>query len=421
MTASNDATDRPLRVAIIADFLEEQWPSMDLVAAMLARELRLTHRTTRIEAEILRPPFLRPLTRFSRLRESRRAYNAERALNRYGWYPLWLRHVRGEYDLFHVIDHSYAHLVNSLPADRTFVTCHDLDSFRPLLEPSREPRSAAFRLVIGCVLKGLRRATVAFCATEATRQALIQAAIRDCENTLVVHNGVDAETLAVETYDAEADRFAAQLMGPAHPASVEILHVGHVEPRKRIDLLLRVFAGIRREFPQARLIRVGGAMNDEQTKLAHELGIAGAIVALPFIERTVLGAVYRRAALLLMPSESEGFGLPVIEALACGTQVLASDIPALREVGGEAAVFCPVGAIEQWTSSAIGLIREKISGGAIFEARRAAGVVRGSRFSWRDTAAQIAAIYQTVVEAAPRRVHFRESGSESLCAMKDVE
>ena len=73
--------------------------------------------------------------------------------------------------------------------------------------------------------------------------------------------------------------------------------------------------------------------------------------ASPFLrpaDRT-LAAVYRRAALVLQPSEAEGFGLPVAEALACGTPVLASDLAVLREVGGEAAVYRAVGDVPAWS------------------------------------------------------------------------
>ena len=120
-----------------------------------------------------------------------------------------------------------------------------------------------------------------------------------------------------------------------------MLHVGSTIARKRIDTLLRVFAGIRRARPDARLVRVGGPFTAEQRALVRELQLEDAIVVLPFLDRSTLAAVYRQSAVLLLPSEREGFGLPVLEALACGTPVIASDIEALREVGASRGGLLP--------------------------------------------------------------------------------
>ena len=65
------------------------------------------------------------------------------------------------------------------------------------------------------------------------------------------------------------------------------------------------------------------------------LGLGHNIRVLPFVDRPVLAALYRRASLVLLPSEREGFGLPLVEAMACGISVVASDLPVLREVGGD--------------------------------------------------------------------------------------
>src|SRR3954469_21596545 len=142
----------PVRVAVIADYSEEQWPSMDLVADMLMAHLRAEHAGS-IEATLIRPSMPRRLGRLSA-----RGQLADRLVARFVDYPVALRSVRGRFDVYHVVDHSYAHLVHALPAGRTLVTCHDLDAFRSILEPRDEYRSAAYRALARRILSGLRRA-----------------------------------------------------------------------------------------------------------------------------------------------------------------------------------------------------------------------------------------------------------------------
>jgi glycosyltransferase involved in cell wall biosynthesis len=134
--------------------------------------------------------------------------------------------------------------------------------------------------------------------------------------------------------DPAADAEAVRLLGSG--GALDVLHVGSTAVRKRIPLLLDAFARLAAERPEARLIRAGGPLDAAQRALAERLGIASRIVELPFLPRPVLAAVYRRAALVVNPSEREGFGLPLVEAMACGAPVLAADLPVLREVGGDA-------------------------------------------------------------------------------------
>jgi glycosyltransferase involved in cell wall biosynthesis len=125
--------------------------------------------------------------------------------------------------------------------------------------------------------------------------------------------------------------------------------------------------------------------------------VGDSVAALPFLDERVLAAVYRRADLLLQTSEREGFGLPVVESLACGTPVLASDLPVLREVGGGAATYRTVADVEGWAEAAARLLAERLCEPERWDERRARGVSHAARFSWAEYARRMAAIYQSLV------------------------
>jgi glycosyltransferase involved in cell wall biosynthesis len=373
-----------LRVAILADYLEEGWPSMDLVAEMLLDRLSREHEST-IDVTLIRPPLRR---RFSRVSARRLAFGVDRVTARLWDYPRHASALKRQFDLFHVVDHSYAQLVHELPPHRTVVTCHDLDTFRSVLEPEREPRSAAFRAMTRRILSGLRKAGHVVCDSEATRALLITQARFAESRTSVVHNGLHPSFTPVQ--EAAADREAARLLGPRR-SHVDILHVGSAIARKRIDVLVRIMAELGRG---ARLVRVGGPFTADQAALARDLGVEFAV--LPFVDRATLAAVYRRSALLVMPSEREGFGLPLLESLACGTPVVASDIPALREVGGDAVTYCAVGEVEGWAAAIGALLEERMHRPDDWAARQDRGIRRADAFSWSKYAREIAALYDRV-------------------------
>jgi glycosyltransferase involved in cell wall biosynthesis len=388
----------PLRVAIIADLLEEHWPSMDLVADMLVEHLRSDYRG-QIEATLIRPTLRKRASRLPGAGTLAPALTIDRFVNRLWDYPRVTRAASGGFDLFHVVDHSYAQLVRTLPADRTLVTCHDLDTFRSVLEPALEPRSALFRAMTRRILAGVCAAGHVACDTEATRDALVARAGVDPARTSVVLNGPhpSCSPLAEPSADVEA----ARLLGGAR-RTTDLLHVSSTIARKRIDVLLRIVASVRKQRPDVRLVRVGGPFTADQRRLARELDIEDAIVVLPFLDRSTLAAVYRRSALVLLPSEREGFGLPVLEALACGTPIVASDIDALREVGGAAVEYCAPEDIEAWTRAVARLLAERCMNPAGWRARRSAGIERAATFSWSHYTAEVVALYHRLAAGVPQ-------------------
>jgi glycosyltransferase involved in cell wall biosynthesis len=245
------------------------------------------------------------------------------------------------------------------------------------------------------VFSGFCKAARVTCDSVATRNQLLAHGLLPAERVVVVPNGVHPTCSADP--DPVADAEVMRLIGPASADAVDILHVGSTIPRKRIDVLLRVFAALRVEFPKVRLIRVGGPFTAAQTALIDRLNVSESILVLPFLDRPVLASVYRRAAVVLQPSESEGFGLPVVEALACGTPVVASDIPALREVGGEAVTYCQVADVSVWSESVIKLLWERRQQPDQWSARRSVGIAQAAKFSWAEYTNKMVALYRELL------------------------
>jgi glycosyltransferase involved in cell wall biosynthesis len=459
-----------LSLAVVCDYLEENWPSMDLVGDMLLKHLQKNYRDT-LAATRICPPMRRRLTSKGQRAKGKeqsangegesakgeeergRRFNADRFLNRFWDYPRYLRGLRGEFDLFHLVDHSYGQLLHVLPAERTIVTCHDLDTFQCLLNPEQEPRSIYFRKMMERTLSGFRKAAFVTCDSVATQDELLAYDLIPLERTVVIPNGVhpscSPEPNAIA--DAEVDR----LMGRSQKSEVrsqeleartgqnfelrisdceieeqsvegeegiEILHVGSTIPRKRIDILLRVFASVKDAFPSARLIRVGGAFTDEQRNLVDKLTLAESILVVPYIERDVLAAVYRRATMVLMPSEREGFGLPIVEAMACGTPVIASDLKVLREVGGDVATYCPVADVQAWSEKVLELVEERrdqrsevrsqraeVRYSDSWTRRRKAGLAQAAQFSWAEYARKMVGVYEKVLSCRQSAISNQHS------------
>jgi glycosyltransferase involved in cell wall biosynthesis len=377
------------KLALICDFLEEGWPSMDLFGDMLFRSFQADYSSV-LEVQQLRPALR---YRFSKMPGAGRAgvfWNADRLLNRFHDYPVWLRKRAAGFGLFHLMDHSYSQLLLDLPAGRGVVTCHDLDTFNCLLDPESDPRPRWFRIMAQRTLNGFLKAAHVICVSAFTRANVLRHGLFPPERLSVIHPGADPVFFSAPDPSAEA----SSVLGSA--GSNYLLHVGSTIRRKRIDLLLRIFGIVSRELPDFRLVRVGGPLTSDQALLASRLGLDDKIIHAPSLTKAQVAGLYRNAALVLQTSDAEGFGLPVAEALACGCPVVSSDIAPLREAGGVAAEYCPVGEIEAWRETVIRLLRERDGSPEAWELRRAQARRHASGYTWTQNAKQTISVYERV-------------------------
>jgi glycosyltransferase involved in cell wall biosynthesis len=365
-------TDNKPHLAVLCDYAEEGWPSMDLVAEMLLDRMAREH-AHELGATRVQPAFRRALTPAPRV-----GRNADRLLNRLVWYPRHVRAVRDRFDLFHLCDHSYSQLLLELPTERAGVFCHDLDTFRCLLEPRIEPRPRWFRAMTRRILRGFQRASVVFHATDAVRAEIERHGLVDPARLVKAPLGTAPE-FAPSPDDSVASR------GRRY-----VLHVGSCIPRKRIDVLLDVLAALRAQHADLRLVQLGGEWTDAQRQQIARLGIAAQVEQVRDEPRERVADLYRGAAVVLVTSEAEGFGLPVAEALACGAPVVASDIPALREVGGDAVLYAPVGDVGEFVRLAATILNDPTDGAIPARQRR---LDRAKLFSWSAHADTIVRAY----------------------------
>jgi glycosyltransferase involved in cell wall biosynthesis len=387
--AGGEHVNTPIRLAVLADFPEEGWTSMDLCAEMLLEHAPGV-RGGVLTATRVCPPFRRHFGPLGRAR--RTVFNADRLLNRLVHFPRHLREVRDRFDLFHVADHSYAALVHHLPAERTGVYCYDLDLFRCLVDEERAPRPFWFRAMARHVLRGLAAAKVVFYGTAAVRREIERHGLADPARLVHAPLGVCPE-FTPEPGDPEP---AAALLAPLGGAPF-LLNVGSSLARKRLDVLLEVFARVSEHRPDLCLVQVGGTWTAPERQLLSERGVARRVIQLRGIERRLLASLYRQGSAVLLPTEAEGFGLPLVEALACGAPVIASDLPVLREVGMDAALFRPVGDVAAWAEAVEGLLAGRAAAPA-----RAVRLAQAGRYSWSSHARDVLAGYGVGGPVAPR-------------------
>jgi glycosyltransferase involved in cell wall biosynthesis len=170
-----------------------------------------------------------------------------------------------------------------------------------------------------------------------------------------------------------------------------VLSVGTLEPRKNLPMLLRAFERLvaRAGTPSANLdlVTVGGrGWRDRELRADLQRSLAtGRVHAVGYVPEEDLIALYGGAEVLAYPSHFEGFGLPSLEAMACGTPVVASDVSALREVGGGAAVLVPVGDADALAAR----IAELVDDPRARAAASARGLARAAEFRWETTAARV--------------------------------
>jgi glycosyltransferase involved in cell wall biosynthesis len=277
--------------------------------------------------------------------------------------------------------HSTEHLLFPLAKTPTVLTVHDLIY---MLYPAYHKRLNLWYL---------NQAMPLFCERAKAIIAVSEATKRD----IVRNYAIDPQKIHV-VYEAAADHFT-----PPEPGKIErvrreyelprrfLIHLSTIEPRKNLDRLLDALLAVRQVFPDLHLVLAGskGWLYDDFFARLTSSGLENIVRPLGWVPDEDLPAVLGAADLAVQPSLYEGFGLPILEHMASGQVVAASNAASHPEVGGEAAAYFDPTDVAEMTAVILRLLKSKEE----YRRRRELGLLQASKFSWQRAARETRTVY----------------------------
>lgn len=280
-------------------------------------------------------------------------------------------------DIFHATDNVLPRVARM----RTVMTLHDL-AFRVHPETHRRPNRWYLRVAMP---RMLRAADAVIAVSQATARDAVRLYGVSEERLHVIPEGVEARFCPAPPGEQARVRAAYGVSAPF------LLHVGTIEPRKNLTTLLQAYHALRAQRSDVGLALVGrrGWLSEPFFRALRGLGLEGEVRLLGAVPDADLIALYSAAEVFVFPSLYEGFGLPVLEAMACGTPVVCADNSSLPEVAGDAALLVPATDVARLTAA----IRRVLDDAALRRELRAKGLRRAAGFTWEHAAHETLCLY----------------------------
>ncbi len=275
------------------------------------------------------------------------------------------------------------------PLRPAVATVHDLG---PLLwPPETQACSVLTQALFRLSLLGLRRMDRIVADSQFTAQSVIDLLAIPSERIAVVHLGVDLQLF--RPVRVASQKLECEYGIPEEKEAFRVLYVGSEAPRKNLGMLLQALARLRRRGIATRLIKAGGPGHPSYRacflKQAAHLGLDEWLTVVGEVPDADLSLLYSAADVLVLPSHVEGFGLPLLEAMACGVPVVCSDAGALPEVAGDAALVLRL----DHAGVLADAIAEVLEDASLQDRLVQEGLRRCQQFTWAHTAEQTARVY----------------------------
>lgn len=277
-----------------------------------------------------------------------------------------------------------------LHGGRLVITIHDLIH---ITDPVYRRSSKAWGYAQVVLKLAARIADHIITVSEYSKAQIIERLGVPVSKVSAIYNGVNAEFSPMDRELAFKAISAALGVSECY-----LLYVGGLRRYKNVSVLLKAFAILRRraDIPQRLLILGDHAQGRrELAEECSQLGISGSTDFVGHVGQGLLPKLYAASDVLVMPSTIEGFGLPVLEAMACGVPVVSSQAASLPEVGGDAVIYFDPQSAEDLARA----IERVLSSAELRESLRAKGLERAARFTWKDSVEKHVKVYQAVLGA----------------------
>jgi glycosyltransferase involved in cell wall biosynthesis len=288
------------------------------------------------------------------------------------------------------------------------VTVHDIITLAYRSDPELTGYMRAYdKFFDNLTIRGLRRATALIADSAHTRDDVVRVLGYPASRIHVVHLGVHHTIFRPRP--VPADLYARYgLDDTIEP----ILYIGSEDPRKNLRRLIDAFASILDRFPQARLLKVGAARFAHEREQLHsyirQRGLHNHVLFFDQVSDDDLVSFCNYARVFVFPSLYEGFGLPPLEAMACGTPVITSNASSLPEVVGDAAI-----SVDPYDVDALAAAIGRVLGDAPLRAElRARGLARAAQFTWERAARETLAVYREVLGTRNHAKHSQHVPSD---------